>query len=68
MSTESDDNRREVSVPVRLGLYGALLLAAFAIAYILAGALVPDQTVQRWQEHSTTAPAPAIQSIHEVAL
>lgn len=38
--------------PLRLGLYGALLVLVFALAYVTAGAVVPEQTVRNWNEHS----------------
>ena len=38
--------------PVRLGLYGAALVAVFAVAFAAAGAIVPEQTVQSWTEQS----------------
>lgn len=65
MSTDTD--RRELGVPARLGLYGAILLVVFAAAYVLAGALVPDETVQRWTEHSAPVPGTVFQTNEEVA-
>ena len=44
--------------PARLGLYGAGLVAVFAVAFATAGAVVPEATVQAWAEegdqHSMT--------------
>ena len=34
--------------PARLGLYGAGLVAVFAVAFATAGAVVPEATVQAW--------------------
>lgn len=38
--------------PVRLGLYGAVLVAVFAMAFTTAGAVVPEETVQSWSEEA----------------
>ncbi len=41
-----------MSAPARLGLYAAILLTVFAVAYVTAGAFVPEETVQSWTEES----------------
>lgn len=64
MSTDTE--RRELGVPARLGLYGAILLVVFAVAYFLAGALVPEEAVQRWTEHSAPVSPAVIQTSVEV--
>lgn len=38
--------------PARLGLYGLLLVAVFAVAFVTAGAVIPEQTVQSWAEET----------------
>ncbi|HAN24916.1 MAG: heavy metal-binding domain-containing protein [Microbacterium sp.] len=42
-----------MKAPARLGLYGAGLVAVFAVAFATAGAIVPDETVQAWTEQSS---------------
>lgn len=39
---------------LRLGLYGASLVAVFAIAFVTAGAVVPEETVQNWTRDTET--------------
>ncbi|MDO5512289.1 heavy-metal-associated domain-containing protein [Corynebacterium sp.] len=41
-----------MKAPARLGLYGAGLVAVFAVAFATAGAVVPAETVQAWTEES----------------
>lgn len=41
-----------MKAPARLGLYGAGLVAVFAVAFATAGAVVPEETVQAWAEES----------------
>lgn len=41
-----------MKAPARLGLYGAGLVAVFAVAFATAGAVVPAETVQAWTEDS----------------
>lgn len=44
--------RTELSIPARLGIYGATLIGVFLLAYILAGALVPSDFVDRWHDQA----------------
>ncbi|MGP5165078.1 heavy-metal-associated domain-containing protein [Arthrobacter rhombi] len=37
-----------MKAPVRLGLYGLVLVVVFVVAFATAGAAVPEQTVQSW--------------------
>lgn len=37
-----------MNAPARLGLYGAALVAVFAVAFATAGAVVPAETAQAW--------------------
>lgn len=50
----------EMSTPVKLSLYGAVLVLVFITAYLTAGALVPEHVVQDWVrdpgEHAAVAP------------
>ena len=39
-----------MKAPVRLGLYGLVLVAVFAVAGFTANAVVPEETVQSWAE------------------
>ena len=39
-----------MNAPVRLALYSALLVAIFAVSYMVAGAVVPEETVANWVE------------------
>lgn len=39
-----------MTAPVRLGLYGLVLVAVFAVAGFTANAAIPEDTVQRWAE------------------
>lgn len=41
-----------MSVPARLGLYGVTLLAVFAVAFVTAGAVVPEEVVQSWADET----------------
>lgn len=41
-----------MKAPARLGLYGAGLVAVFAVAFAAAGAVVPAETVQAWVDES----------------
>lgn len=41
-----------MKAPARLGLYGAGLVAVFAVAFATADAVVPAETVQSWTEES----------------
>lgn len=38
--------------PARLGLYGGALVAAFAVAFTTAGAVVLEETVQSWMQET----------------
>lgn len=38
--------------PARLGLYGLVLVAVFAVAGFTAGAVVPEETVRSWAEET----------------
>lgn len=40
----------EMGTPVRLGLYGLVLVVVFAVAGVTANAVVPEETVQSWVE------------------
>ena len=42
-----------MKAPARLGLYGLVLVAVFAVAAFTANAIVPDSTVQAWAEETT---------------
>src|SRR5690625_5602664 len=39
-----------MKAPTRLGLYGLILVAVFAVAGVTANAVVPEDTVQAWSE------------------
>lgn len=39
-----------MKVPVRLGLYGLVLVVVFAVAAFVASAVVPGEFVQNWLE------------------
>jgi hypothetical protein len=41
--------------PARLSIYGAFLIALFIGAWAVAGAVVPDSTVQEWNRTTETA-------------
>ena len=43
---------REMSTPLRLGLYGAGLAAAFGVALAIGPIVVPATTVTAWAEQS----------------
>src|SRR5699024_10659952 len=40
----------EMKAPARLGLYGLVLAAVFAVAGFTANAVIPEETVQSWAE------------------
>lgn len=42
-----------MKAPARLGLYALVLAAVFAVAFVTAGAVVPEAAVQNWTEEST---------------
>jgi hypothetical protein len=44
-----------MNAPARLTAYGLGLVAAFAAAYLVAGAVVPAETVQRWNRRQAQA-------------
>ena len=37
-----------MKAPARLGIYGLLLVAVFAAAFLTARAVVPDDVVENW--------------------
>lgn len=39
-----------MSAAGRLGIFAVILAAAFGLAYVVAGAVVPDSVVQQWHE------------------
>ena len=39
-----------MKAPARLGLYGLVLVAVFAVAGFTANAVIPEETVQSWAE------------------
>ena len=39
-----------MTAPVRLGLYGLVLIAVFALAAVTANAVIDEETVQNWTE------------------
>ncbi|MEE6281291.1 hypothetical protein [Georgenia sunbinii] len=39
-----------MKVPVRLGLYGAGLVLVFGVSAAVAGAVVPEETVESWTQ------------------
>ncbi|WP_375003619.1 heavy-metal-associated domain-containing protein [Aeromicrobium sp. CTD01-1L150] len=41
-----------MGAPARLGLYGAVLLTVFAVAFVTANTVVPESTVQSWSEET----------------
>lgn len=41
-----------MNAPVRLGAYGLGVLLAFGVAYAVAGRVVPDDVVDRWEQRS----------------
>lgn len=41
-----------MKAPARLGLYGAGLMAVFAVAFATAGVVVPEETAQNWAEQT----------------
>lgn len=42
-----------MKVPTRLGLYGLVLVTVFAVAGFTANAIVDEETVQNWTEHTS---------------
>lgn len=45
---------------VRLGLYGLILVAVFAAAWLIASAVVSEETVENWLDQ-----APEHSEVHE---
>lgn len=43
----------------RLALYGVGLVAIFVASYAVAGAVVPDSVVEKWNEQSITHDKPS---------
>jgi hypothetical protein len=44
-----------VSTPLRLALFGTVLVALFGISFVVAGAVVPDRVVADWERSVTTS-------------
>lgn len=44
-----------MSAPLRIGMYGALLVIVFVVAFFTAGALVPADMVRTTVEQTQTA-------------
>lgn len=43
-----------MNAAVRLGVFALILAVVFAVAYFLAGALVPDGVVESWLDTAST--------------
>lgn len=42
-----------MNAPARLSLYGTGLVAVFIAAFFIAGAVVPEETVQNWVDDTS---------------
>lgn len=61
----ADSASHGIRTPVRLSLYAAVLLALFAGAYVVAGAVVPDEAVQEWNRTGEVAETHTEDTEHE---